>query len=74
MNGFRLSDRVLLNLEQRIGKKLIIRMTVSMSRGAALTFSSLCMTTIKEMYQGGGWWEYVLSFHFFCVCVCKTQR
>lgn len=52
MDGFRLSDKVLLKLEERKGKELIITMAESMSRGAALTFSSLCIATIKKMYQG----------------------
>lgn len=76
MDGFRLGDRLLLMLEGRKGKELIITMAESMSRGAALTFSSLCLATIKKMYQGGGWCLCACACVRACtfVCVCKTQR
>lgn len=79
MDGFRLSDKVLLKLEERKGKELIITMAESMSRGAALTFSSLCIATIKKRVC-------VCAPVFKCRCVCvhmavctfvcvrKTQR
>lgn len=64
---FRLSNRLLLVLEKRKGKELIITMTESMSRGAALTFSSLCLAE-------GQWGVVCLhpcgSEPF--VCACKT--
>lgn len=48
-DGSRLSDRLLLTSEERKkGKELIITMAESMSRGGALTFSSLCLATIKK--------------------------
>lgn len=69
MDCFRLGYRLLLVLEKRKGKELIITMTESMSRGAALTFSSLCLAK-------GQWGVVCLhpcgSEPF--VCVCKTQR
>lgn len=59
---FRPTARVLLYLRERRGKELIITMTESMSRGVAVTFSSLCMATIKKkncMKLGAG------------ICVCS---
>lgn len=65
MDGFGLSDRVLLMVEEKKVKELIITVAESMSGGAAVTFSSLCQATIKKCIRVGGW--------CVCVCVCTWQ-
>lgn len=67
---------VLLDLKERRVKELIITMTESMSRGAAMTFSSLCIATKKKkMYEIRGVVYVCLYVHEGVgtfICVFKT--